>query len=85
MTIKAGWSTRHHRVGLDTVGKYTISTVKLPVMHGFDTMPLWYETMIFQDDDMRDIYMERYATEAEAIDGHLSAVQYAEQLHKESK
>jgi hypothetical protein len=54
-------------------------------MYGFDTMPLWYETMIFKDENMADIYMERYATEAEAVEGHKSAVQYAEQLHKENK
>jgi hypothetical protein len=80
------WNSRHYRVGLDTAGRYTISTVKLPFDHGLDTKPLWYETMIFKDEDMTDIYMERYATETEAIDGHIMALEHAKSLdYKENK
>lgn len=85
MAIKAGWSTRHKRVGLDTVGQYTISTVKLPLNHGFDSMPLWYETMIFKGEDMSGIYMERYETEEQAIEGHLLAVKEAWHLDQKDK
>lgn len=48
-------------------------------------MPLWYETMIFLPNSTHDIYMERYATEAEAIQGHVYAIGHAKSLLKETE
>lgn len=79
------WQISDRRIGLTTVGEYTISTVKLPANHGFDDMPLWYETMIFLPNSTHDIYMERYATEAEAIQGHVYAIGHAKSLLKETE
>lgn len=84
MTDMTSWNTRHQRVGLDEVGKYTVSTVKLPMDHGWGKVPLWYETMIFGPKDYEDLYMERYTTEEEALAGHLRAVEHAKQLDQET-
>lgn len=70
------------RVGLTIVGEYTVSTVKLRNNHGWDTMPLWYETMIFPKESMSEVYMERYATEEEAVKGHVYAIGHATSLQK---
>jgi hypothetical protein len=50
-----------------------VSTVFLPINHGYEGPPLIFETMIF-DGPMAD-YMDRYSTEAQALAGHEFAVQ----------
>ncbi|MFD1066652.1 hypothetical protein [Oceanobacillus locisalsi] len=47
--------------------KFLISTVDLQVNHGF-LIPLYYETMIFNETD--SVYCKRYSTKDEAIKGH---------------
>lgn len=55
-----------------------VSTVFLSIDHGWgDGPPILYETMIFgfPEDHPLHEYMERYATEAEASNGHTAAVE----------
>lgn len=59
---------------LDTV---RISTVNLPLDHGFGGTPIWYETMVFPHGDAEDtvesylnLDCERYETQEEAEKGH---------------
>ena len=50
-----------------------MSTVDLELNHGFwENENLWYETMVFPEDALE--YSERYATRAEAMEGHKRAV-----------
>ena len=70
-----GWRNDDRRVALTQVKDMTVSTVRLPIDHGFGTTPIWYETMVFKHDN--DIYCERYSTELEASIGHLHAVRWA--------
>lgn len=54
-----------------------ISTVKLPMDHGHGGTPLWYETMVFPNNDSwRELYCERYETLEQALNGHEVAVQW---------
>jgi len=53
--------------------EYCVSTVALQINHGFDGVDAWYETMIFHasDGEISDyLYCRRYATKAEAKQGH---------------
>jgi len=89
------WSTLmedldYRRIGLTTVGRFTVSTVWLGLDHSLrsfttafgrgDHVPLIFETMVFDDSegDDHDLEMERYATEAAARDGHARMVQLVE-------
>lgn len=61
-------------------GKYLyVSTVDLGLDHSFmSDIPLYYETMIFQEPSRKDVYQFRYSTEEEARAGHqkvLTAIQ----------
>ena len=57
-------------------GKW-VSTVWLGLNHSWnDGSPLIFETMVFKSkDDYSDEDMERYSTEAEAIEGHKKMVE----------
>ena len=57
-------------------GDFQISTVKLPIDHGYGGKPLWYETMIFKEGDWSDLYCDRYETKEEAVAGHEKAFQW---------
>lgn len=61
-----------HQVGRDVIGDATISTVFLPVNHGFGDKDLWFETMIFGGE--HGGYQERYETYEQAERGHVKAV-----------
>lgn len=63
----------NRRIGYDEFEGGYISTVCLGMNHRFTEMPLWFETMIFGGE--HDQYLERYATLAEAQEGHKRAVQ----------
>jgi len=69
------------RVGLDQIGEYVVSTVRLSCDHGvFDGVPLWYETMIFKGTncevtDWEDLYCDRYPTRKDAEQGHLKIIE----------
>lgn len=69
------------RIGLDRVGPYVISTVFLVLDHGWRGTPELYETMVFSADEwdragggLTDYDERRYATEAEAVQGHADMV-----------
>lgn len=67
------FETADRHVALDKVGDVTVSTVFLGLDHSFGAgAPLLFETMIFggQHDD----YCDRYATRAEAVEGHMRAL-----------
>lgn len=68
----------YKRVAKDTLDDgRMVSTVWLGLDHGWgDGPPLIFETMVFSSkDSFDDQYMERYATEAEALAGHQRIVQ----------
>jgi hypothetical protein len=69
--------------------KYLVSTVKLPIDHGFDGTPLWFETMIFAMSDSGvdydDLYCDRYQTEEQAEVGHKHTVLSWKETGKVSK
>jgi len=83
----------------ETVGRYWVSTVFLPINHGFKglTRDLWFETMIFDNESTHeieldgqmetfrdDVYQERYSTLEEARRGHAVAVEHARRLMAEA-
>lgn len=64
------------RVAKDIVDGYFISTVLLGMDHNYSGVgpPLIFETMVFEDEDFLALYCERYATQAEAREGHAMVV-----------
>lgn len=72
----------YYRVALTHVGPYEVSTVWLGVDHHFGRGVLAiFETMVFLREDVAepgerflDQYMDRYASEAEALAGHQNVV-----------
>lgn len=81
----AEWGTfledRHNRkVAFSELGDIHISTVFLGLDHScWEGRPIVFETMIFDksgDDIWRDIYMDRYSTWDEALDGHQKAIEW---------
>lgn len=67
--------TRH--VGDDMIKGYHVSTVWLGLDHQyFNGPPLIFETMVFHGDTCGDIYMDRYTTWEQAVEGHKRAIQW---------
>lgn len=65
------------RVCEDWINAYHISTVWLGLDHNYyGGSPLLFETMVFHGDHSGDIYMDRYSTWDEAVEGHKKAVQW---------
>lgn len=60
-------------VAQDKVGDRLISTIWLGLDLGWGPQPVIFETMIFGEDDARCV---RYATEAQARDGHTVTVAF---------
>lgn len=51
--------------------RYFISTVDLGINFSYDDeIPLYYETMIFKNDDWSGIYCRRYETREQALNNH---------------
>lgn len=59
------------RVGYDTVGRVTISTVFLPICHS----GMWFETLVFPYNDLSEITGSRYMTWGIAVEGHAMMVE----------
>lgn len=77
----------NRRVAETTIGDAWISTVFLGIDHNFsgDGPPLLFETMVFFDrEDLRDEIMMRYATYAEAREGHDTLVAMMSMTQRES-
>ena len=88
------WSDMYSRdpmgriVKRDTVGTFSVSTVWIGLDHAFTVdphRPHIFETMIFRigEDGNRildELYLERYSTEEESLEGHQVAVEYAKTL-----
>lgn len=62
------WDNDHRRVARDVIEGQTVSTVFLVIDHGWNGVPLWFETMIFGGPD--DQFCERYTTWEQAKAGH---------------
>lgn len=69
-----------------------VSTVFLPIDHGFDRYcsnheykPIVFETMIFSKDSHPEIYRDRYSSWKEAEAGHEKAVQWVKDGCKEDE
>jgi hypothetical protein len=76
--------SRH--VGYDTLivneKEYTVSTVFLGLDYSMgrgDSLPQFFETMIFTKDRGALDYQERYTTKEEALIGHEEAIKFAKQ------
>lgn len=65
-------------VGDDIVNGCHVSTVWLGLDHNyFGGRPLVFETMVFdKEGGGRDIYMDRYTTWDEAVEGHKKAIEW---------
>lgn len=72
----------YKRVAYTTMGEVVVSTVWLGMNHNFDDVgpPLIFETMIFGGDLADEQW--RWATEAEALDGHEKVVGEARIAHQ---
>jgi hypothetical protein len=57
------------RVAEDQAGTHRVSTVWIGLATNAVGPPLIFETMVFDGDD-HDVDSQRYATEAEAVEGH---------------
>lgn len=75
----------YRRVGVDEVGKWTVSTVWLGLDHGVRRSLEIFETMVFHEDtDDGDGHLtRRYASEAEARDGHADVVSRLRRANQE--
>jgi hypothetical protein len=74
------WEDPRRILRRDRSGDVWVSTVFLPLDHGFDDGPpvLW-ETAVFRDDTgMVDHYQERYTSREDAIAGHARIVERAD-------
>jgi len=71
-------------IARDMVGGNEVSTVWLGINHNFsdDGAPVIFETMVFPNEDWDgdELYMNRYSTEAEALEGHKEAIEVAKTL-----
>ena len=69
-------NSRH--VGHDLLGDYRVSTVWMGLDHSFcgKPPPLLFETMIFDGESLCELYMDRYTTWDEAVEGHKKAIQW---------
>jgi hypothetical protein len=70
----------YRRVGLTKIGPYVVSTVFLSIDHGWKS-PQLFETMIWSEKTPESVFSEyqaRYATWAEAVEGHALAVRLVE-------
>ena len=77
----------NRRIAETTIGDAWVSTVFLGIDHNFggEGPPLLFETMVFFDrEDLRDEIMMRYATYAEAREGHDSIVAALSMIERES-
>lgn len=67
----AQWMENNSRQVMHAFGKgYEISTVFLGIDHGFLNIPLFFETMVFEDGEIEDSM--RYQTYEEAERGHIA-------------
>ena len=59
----------------ETLNGRLVSTVYLGINHNYgEGEPLIFETMIFPEGEWQEDYCERYATKAQALEGHERAV-----------
>lgn len=68
---------KNRRVGFTTIHDVDISTVFLVIDHGYDRVPLLFETMVFGGD--MDGYCWRYPTYQDAEAGHEEVVEMVRQ------
>ena len=68
----------NRHVGSDMVDGKRVSTVWLGLDHSFGgDKPMLFETMVFSEHEPHtDIYMERYSTWDEAVEGHQKAIDW---------
>lgn len=78
------FSTQDRQIALDTVGKFSISTVFMGWDHQCieDGPPIIYETMMF--DNRKSIACKRASTEKEALEYHNQQYDYALELTEQA-
>ncbi len=78
-------SKQHKKhVAHNIVADKQVSTVWLGVDHNHfsdidNSLPLLFETMVFEGNNVNNIYMDRYTTWEEAEIGHLRAIQWVKE------
>lgn len=86
--------TANRHIGDTMVGHTRISTIFIGLDHNHSPKgpPLLFETMIFPDQDAKEIldrylenYLERYSTYDQAVEGHQRAVERVVFVHKIEK
>jgi hypothetical protein len=66
-------------VGSDWVRVFWVSTVFLATDYGWNSKPMWFETMVFRGRGCGcDVYAQRYETYDEALMGHQRTIGYIE-------
>lgn len=72
------FETMDRHIGCDNVLGKKVSTIWLGLDHGFcEDRPMIFETMVFSEyDGGTDIYMDRYSTWDEAVEGHQKAIEW---------
>jgi hypothetical protein len=62
----------------ETINNKLVSTVFMGINHNFTPGGKLkvFETMVFENDDFKDLYQDRYSTYEEALSGHENAVQW---------
>lgn len=78
----------NNRFDLKTeVEGHLVSTVDLGTDYNFNMTgePLYYETMIFPEDSLEEIYCRRYSSEKEARKGHKEAVKALKEMIEEGE
>lgn len=76
LTTWAEWFESHNRSVIKTSkDDYIVSTVFLGLDHNFkDTGdPILFETMVFKNNSLAELYCDRYSTWKEAEAGHIKA------------
>lgn len=68
--------SRATKVGYEKAGDYSVSTVFLGLDHGWDGVPMWFETMLFGSGPL-DNHCERCTTWDEAVLMHQRGIKKA--------
>lgn len=77
----------NRKICRDEIGPYSISTVFLVINHArkVNGPPILFETMVFEGHPNKILFLQRYASWREAVEGHERAVEiFKEKLEKQS-
>lgn len=83
ITWASQFETMDRYIACDIVNENRISTVWLGINHGWcdSDKPLLFETMVF-DKSGSDIFMNRYCTWDEAMEGHQKTIEWVKKYYE---